>query len=185
VQSVSNVPDCGIGGRYRIDFPGMPFRARSPQLAVENFREFKGQILKTALSAVNTHPGLSATSTPPASLQLESASRRQKSWGSRMSGCGDRLLLLRAPPARLSTIGAEGNSSRGSCRRYERRDRLSVIVVRVIDALADRPSPHPCSEVSTTDTRPPGFGTGRNSAEYPAAIHASSPPCSGRTRLKP
>jgi hypothetical protein len=53
VQSVSKVPDCGIGGRYRIDFLGMRFRASPPQLAVENFREFKGQILKTALSAVN------------------------------------------------------------------------------------------------------------------------------------
>ena len=57
VQSVSKVPDCGFGGRYHIDFLGMPFRASPSQLAVENFREIKGQILKTALSAVNARPG--------------------------------------------------------------------------------------------------------------------------------
>jgi len=57
VQSVPKVPDCGFGGRYHIDFLGMPFRGSPPQLAVENFREIKGQILKTALSAVNARLG--------------------------------------------------------------------------------------------------------------------------------
>src|ERR1017187_5039535 len=56
VQSVSKVPDWGFGGRYHIDFLGMPFRASPSQLAVENFREIKGQILKTALSPVNARP---------------------------------------------------------------------------------------------------------------------------------
>jgi hypothetical protein len=57
VQSVSKVPDSRIGGRYPIDFIGMPFRLSLPQLAVENFPEIKGQMFETAVSAVNARPG--------------------------------------------------------------------------------------------------------------------------------
>src|SRR5580704_6832037 len=77
VHSTSKVPDCGFSRSYHIDLLRSRFRASPPRLALENCRRINGQILKTALSALNARPGrVGGDSTGP---QLRGHGRQQRS----------------------------------------------------------------------------------------------------------
>jgi hypothetical protein len=56
VHSTSKVPNRGNRDRYHIDSTGVAFSAKSTVRAFKNLRKINGQILKTALSAINARP---------------------------------------------------------------------------------------------------------------------------------
>jgi hypothetical protein len=58
VHSTSKVPNRGNRDRYHIDSTGVAFSAKSTLRAFKNFPKINGQILKTALSAINARPSL-------------------------------------------------------------------------------------------------------------------------------